>query len=505
MGQFDPSASLLAQHPRPTPQEIQECSTFFTSERMRFIAYAPFYGVLLMNLQAIAAGLECTTASVTYKHLRLHAIEPGRLTDPLTGEPFNGMTFHRLRPMAARTLLVHEMLHLVLEHLDIPSSFNKDIANIAQDAVINRIIAMDQNFDLSAIPAGGVIPTRDANGFSGFTVGTGAKAKTYKIEGFKDMDWVPIYFEVMKQIEEEAKNGGGQGGGGGGGGGQGGGGGGGGGMDQLAQRIKQIAKDLNDQNPLKGDVDYEDEGSTSQEFEQERLKMRAAVVSAVDQAIKSQGYVPAEIQRLVDGLHKGRIKWTDKLRRLLRTHIAHDDFSWRSNSRRAHLGRRSSNGKRQPGFFPRIESETIGAVWMVLDTSGSMGQDEMRAGLSEFKNLRNTTPFDLYFLSCDADSYDVKFYPKHEEPDWKHIIDNYITGGGGTDFRPPFMVVDEWRKSNGNNQAPAMLAYFTDGYGTFPEKEPDYKVFWIATEHSIEAGAFPFGTPIMMKDQEYSA
>ena len=71
--------------------------------------------------------------------------------------------------------------------------------------------------------------------------------------------------------------------------------------------------------------------------------------------------------------------------------------------------------------------------------------------------------------------------------DWKK---KGVGGGGGTDFRPVFEAIEK------SGIIPDVLVYFTDGYGTFPDKEPSYPVIWA----SITPGyAYPFGEVVDVK------
>ncbi|MCD6214573.1 MAG: hypothetical protein J7J46_06315, partial [Candidatus Desulfofervidus sp.] len=66
-------------------------------------------------------------------------------------------------------------------------------------------------------------------------------------------------------------------------------------------------------------------------------------------------------------------------------------------------------------------------------------------------------------------------------------------GSHNTDFRPIFKNVEERRLK------PAILVYFTDGYGEFPEKVPPYPVLWIVVEGPGTIGVkFPFGRVLMI-------
>ena len=52
-----------------------------------------------------------------------------------------------------------------------------------------------------------------------------------------------------------------------------------------------------------------------------------------------------------------------------------------------------------------------------------------------------------------------------------------LTGYGATDFRPVFDHVEEL-KNRGEFENLKGLIYFTDGYGIYPERMPDYDVIF---------------------------
>ncbi len=216
------------------------------------------------------------------------------------------------------------------------------------------------------------------------------------------------------------------------------------------------------------------------ETEQAKAKWRQKVVSAVETA-KAQGHCPAEVARYVDELESGKIHWTQHLRRLIKTEITRDDFSHKPNSRRAHI---QFGGRKRPPTWPKVESESLGHVYLALDTSGSMSPKDIQEGLSEFASLRQTAPFILHFVSCDATAYESVVYDQYTEPDWSELP---IFGGGGTDFKPVFDMVEKDMKKG---IKPCLLVYFTDGYGSFPAEAPPYPVIWVV---NCNNDRFPFG------------
>ena len=60
---------------------------------------------------------------------------------------------------------------------------------------------------------------------------------------------------------------------------------------------------------------------------------------------------------------------------------------------------------------------------------------------------------------------------------------NKLIGFGGTDFRPAFEYVNELCRKKVFRHLKGLL-YFTDGYGTYPARRPDYDVAFVFLEES---------------------
>lgn len=441
-----------------TVADIEATKEKFQLDRMQILHETPFYGMLLLELEVLAQGPDFPAlGGVNYRSLSLRAAHP------------QDSVYSRLSDRGRKTLLVHEILHIVFEHLSIPRSFDSNIANIAADAVINRIISRDSGLSLGDLPAGIVTPLGDSITKSGFTVGTGSAKQTFLIDDFETKDWLPIYWDIYHSLEQEGKAAGCT-------------------PSELADYIRKRAKELSDLNPLGNSVDTTDDGD-SPEYQQNRIRWRQKVITALDIQKKQQGDVPAELERFIATWTDSKIKWTTYLRRLLKTEISRDDFKYKVVSRRAHL---QFGGKRRPPIYPKIESDALGDVFLVLDTSGSMSVDDLRDGISELRGVRQATPFKLFFFSCDAQVYKVAIYDRHESPDWSTMP---VIGGGGTDFRPAFQLIDQYRKQQ--KAKPALVVFFTDTCGYFPEEEPSYPVIWVT---NYPNASVPWGTLVSVED-----
>jgi predicted metal-dependent peptidase len=67
-----------------------------------------------------------------------------------------------------------------------------------------------------------------------------------------------------------------------------------------------------------------------------------------------------------------------------------------------------------------------------------------------------------------------------------------LKGGGGTDFRPPFALVDKLPDS----ARPQVMVYVTDGQGTAPTYAPSYKVIWALLGGSVAPASW--GTAVLI-------
>lgn len=127
---------------------------------------------------------------------------------------------------------------------------------------------------------------------------------------------------------------------------------------------------------------------------------------------------------------------------------------------------------------------------VAIDTSGSVDEPQLTAFMSELMGIFGAYPHlsgQLYF--ADAALYGP--YPlDHDALSLKPV------GGGGTSFAPFFRRIDEEAA-----YPPPVCLYFTDGYGEFPQSEPDVPVLWVVARGGLDTGSFPFGTVARMADE----
>ncbi len=128
------------------------------------------------------------------------------------------------------------------------------------------------------------------------------------------------------------------------------------------------------------------------------------------------------------------------------------------------------------------EVKRIKEFVIAIDTSGSTSGDTVQKFVQKTYNiLKSTESFfskiNLHIIQCDAEiQKDVKITNQDEFDEY--IRNMKIHGLGGTDFRPVFAYVDEFIKNKEFNNLKGLI-YFTDGWGEFPHKKPDYETAFV--------------------------
>ena len=77
-----------------------------------------------------------------------------------------------------------------------------------------------------------------------------------------------------------------------------------------------------------------------------------------------------------------------------------------------------------------------------------------------------------------------------------------ILGQGGTDFRPVFRYVEQLKRNKEFTNLKGLI-YFTDGYGVFPSKKPDYDVaFVFVDDYENNPNVPPWAIKLVLQKNE---
>ena len=133
-------------------------------------------------------------------------------------------------------------------------------------------------------------------------------------------------------------------------------------------------------------------------------------------------------------------------------------------------------------YLEDVVGESV-EVAICIDTSGSIGGEELGAFMGEIQGILDAYPQikgTLFFA-------DAELYGPHEFS--KDMPMPEARGGGGTSFVPFFAWVAQ--QERGGTQP--LCIYFTDGYGSFPQAPPESSVLWVVMPGGLESTGFPFG------------
>lgn len=196
--------------------------------------------------------------------------------------------------------------------------------------------------------------------------------------------------------------------------------------------------------------------------------IRMQVAAAVREAVKNRGSVPLGLQRWAEtALRAPQVPWQSKLARAVRTAVAYrpgaTDYKFSRPSRR-------QGGIGYGAGVPVLPSlvTPVPNVAFVLDTSGSMGNDDCAAALSEANGVLAAVGAEITFIALDAAVHSNKRVRNIEE------LKREVKGGGGTDLCVGFDALEKMRPR------PEVVIFATDGFGPAPALAPrGMNVVWL--------------------------
>ena len=176
---------------------------------------------------------------------------------------------------------------------------------------------------------------------------------------------------------------------------------------------------------------------------------------------KGIGSLPGSVRRLIeDQRRRPKLNWVA----LLRSEVARaiNSVPGDESVSRTRLARHNAWGR--PLVKLQRQESTLSAA-VIVDTSGSMGGDDLDAALAEVEGILRRSPKltddSIQFLSVDA------VVQSHETVSDVRQARQALAGGGGTNM----MEGVRWLAEDKNSQ-PDVVIVLTDGYTHIPEYNP---------------------------------
>lgn len=377
--------------------------------RMNLLHAQPFFGILLTHMG--------------------YSLDPSCLTAATDGKKifFSPDFLEKLALHEVEFILLHEIMHICLDHLGRRKYRNQTRFNIACDIVVNAIIMETSSILLKNRQIGGCpVMWKTPFGKSGaeFTA-----EQVYEMLEELPEDEVKENFGGEQSLDSH---------------------------DYWEKGLKQNDSDAGC-------------GMNSESDDLKRLWQKRMVSAALIVEKSGYGNLPVMAKRLLEKLRKPKVNWKYVLMKYIKQETF--DYSFTDPDRR--LGE-------SPFLLPGwSEKKPQFKIWVCVDTSGSMTNDEIAMVLSEIDGIANSCGSFVYVSFFDASITDPVKCDKNK------ISTLELKGGGGTDF----FCIFNYLKDNSVKFNPDLVLIMTDGYAEYPPKSVsrNIPVIWLLINRELNA------------------
>lgn len=211
---------------------------------------------------------------------------------------------------------------------------------------------------------------------------------------------------------------------------------------------------------------------SKEEMKEIRDSIKEAMLSAAQAA--GAGKVPGEVARLIKQFTEPKMNWREILQQQIQSTVK-NDYSFARPSRKSHFG----------AIIPGTVNEETIDICVALDTSGSIGNEQLMDFLGEVQGIMNQySDYNIKIWCFDTKVYNLEEFTAHDGD----ITEYQAAGGGGTDFDA------NWQFMKEEGIEPKKFIMFTDGYpwGSWGDETYCDTVFVIHSNYDKDLQA-PFG------------
>jgi predicted metal-dependent peptidase len=195
-------------------------------------------------------------------------------------------------------------------------------------------------------------------------------------------------------------------------------------------------------------------------------RLRSAMQLGRRTARQLHGQGSGTLDRLVEALLEGpAVDWRQELASFLSATVGDDAYASFARPNRRWLA--------QGLYLPSRRAEGLVEVVVAIDTSGSIGEDELRDALGQVRALLEALAVQRLHLVYWDDG--VARHEIYDDASADALTYAGPRGGGGTTFAP----VLDYLQSSGVQ--PQCLIAFTDGHITDWGEPPSYPVLWVVS------------------------
>ena len=391
---------------------------------MRLLCSHGFFGLLLMHMR-YSVDEETETAYTDGERINFGADFLDALSD-------DELDF----------VMMHEIMHVVLQHCLRGEDCDNHLFNVACDIVVNSNILLEKGMDTRAI-------TLSRYGEAMHLAPDGKEGYEYTAE--------QVYAMVIKDADKMSVNGAGSLGG-------------------------SVADDRGESESDSGSGDgsgaqFDDHSMWGKSESPEKLRDEwlqrlrdAAEAIEIRDASTGRGTMPLFAKRLLSELRKPQTDWRTVLNEFIQEDVV--DYSFCPPDRRFDGG---------DFFLPDFneKDEKVEDILFMIDTSGSMSDAMITAAFSEIKGAIDQFGGKLKGWLGFFDAAVIPPEPFSNEEEFRVIRPK---GGGGTDFDVIFKYIGD-----NMEEPPASVIILTDGYAPFPSEEESMGIptLWLINNENV--------------------
>ena len=427
--------------------KIKGCIKRLLLSRMRILYNHGFYGLLLMHMiYAVSEEIEtaCTDGvRITFGIDFLDSLSDSELD----------------------FVMMHEILHVVLQHCFRGDVEDPEAYNIAADIVVNSNIMLENGMKASSI-------TLSKYGIAMHVAPDGKEGHEYTAE--------QVYAMLPKNLNKKGNNN----------------------LNKKGNnkspgsavgRAKKENKKGNNKSPgsavgrAKKEISKEqhqpvrvwddhsqwgkyEEDDTLRDVWVKRFEDAAEAIKIRDPS-NARGLLPAFAERILKELKKTQTDWRTILNDFIQEEVV--DYSFAPPDRRF---------DDSPFFLPDFngKEDRVEDILFMIDTSGSMSDDMIAAAYSEVKGAIDQFNGKLKGWLGFFDAAIIKPQPFSDENEFKIIKP---AGGGGTDFQ----IIFEYVFHHMSDKLPASIIILSDGYAPFPLEKlaGGIPVLWLLNNEEV--------------------
>lgn len=398
--------------------------------RMRILCNNGFYGLLLMHM-IYSIDENCNTVATDGKRIF-----------------FNPNFLNELDDKELDFVMMHEILHIVLQHCFRKKEREDKRFNNACDIVVNSNILLSNNMNLDAISLKkyGVCMHLAPNEEEGYE---------YSAEEVYEMLQEHNNPPSNKTSKGETSNDKYKGG-----------------SSSSLEETNQINAKSKNHNSAWDDHDRwgNEDNEYLSELWEKRFEDACEVISRRNSS-NGIGDMPLLAERYLRKLKNPQVDWRLILNDFIQEEVT--DYSFMPPDRRFNDN---------PFFLPDFneKDDSIENILFMIDTSGSMSDEMVTAAYSEVKGAIDQFAGKLKGWLGFFDSAIIEPKPFENEEDFK-IIKPF--GGGGTDFK----IIFDYVKKHMNEKMPACIIILTDGFASFPSEKYSngIPVLWLINNEEV--------------------